>query len=63
MRKLDQDHVPRLDKKRAGNGRHAIVAGLRVVRPRAQAIENDYALSTANLRDFEGLPGLQADFA
>jgi len=26
----------------------------------AQAIENDYALLTANLKDFEGLPGLRA---
>jgi len=26
----------------------------------AQAVENDYALLTANLRDFEGLPGLRA---
>ena len=25
----------------------------------AQAIENDYALLTANLKDFEGLPGLR----
>ena len=25
----------------------------------AQAMENDYALLTANLKDFEGLPGLQ----
>ena len=25
----------------------------------AQAIENDYALMTVNLKDFEGLPGLQ----
>ena len=25
----------------------------------AQAIENDYALLTSNLKDFEGLPGLQ----
>ncbi len=25
----------------------------------AQAMENDYALLTANLRDFEGLPGLR----
>jgi len=24
----------------------------------AQALENDYALLTANARDFEGLPGL-----
>jgi predicted nucleic acid-binding protein len=26
----------------------------------AQAIENDYALLTANLKDFDGLPGLRA---
>jgi predicted nucleic acid-binding protein len=26
----------------------------------AQAMENDYALLTANLKDFEGLPGLRA---
>jgi predicted nucleic acid-binding protein len=26
----------------------------------AQAIENDYALLTTNLKDFEGLPGLRA---
>jgi len=25
----------------------------------AQAIENDYALLTTNLKDFEGLPGLR----
>jgi predicted nucleic acid-binding protein len=25
----------------------------------AQAMENDYALLTANLKDFEGLPGLR----